>query len=138
MTHLSQEPISIPYWIDQCKHPEVGAMELFIGYTRNAPEDDGITSLYYEAYEDMVSTESKALEILLKHKFPMIRELVIIHRTGEVPVAEPSLLVILTGSHRQTLFQAMEECIDLLKKKLPVWKKGIYQDGHEQWLTNHF
>ena len=138
MTHLSNDPIVIQHWIDRCRHPEVGAMELFIGYTRNSSEDEGIVSLYYEAYEDMVSTESVALENLLKQKYPLIRDLIIIHRTGNVPVSEPSLLVILTGSHRQTLFQAMEECVNLLKKKLPVWKKGIYRDGHEQWLTNHF
>ena len=138
MTHLVKSSIEIQRWIDQCKHPEVGAMELFIGYTRNSPEDDGIVSLFYEAYEDMVSTEGVAMERLIKQKYPLIRDLLIVHRTGEVPVSEPSLLVILTGSHRQTLFQAMEECVDLLKQKLPVWKKGIYQDGHEQWLTNHF
>jgi len=138
MTHLIKEPIDIQQWIDQYKHPVVGAMELFIGYTRNSPEDDGIVSLFYEAYEDMVCTEGIALEHLVKQKYPLIRDLLIVHRTGEVPVSEPSLLVILTSSHRQTLFQAMKECVDLLKQKLPVWKKGIYQDGHEQWLTNHF
>ena len=138
MTYLIKDPIEIQYWIDQCKHPEVGAMELFIGFTRNSPEDEGIVSLCYEAFEEMVFTEAVALESLMKQKYPLIRDLLMIHRTGEVPVSEPSLLVILTGSHRQTLFQAMEECIDLLKKKLPIWKKGIYKDGHEQWLTNHF
>ncbi|MDD4663436.1 MAG: molybdenum cofactor biosynthesis protein MoaE [Caldisericia bacterium] len=138
MTHLTKDPIAIQYWIDQYRHTEVGAMELFIGFTRNSPEDDGIVSLYYEAYEEMVLAEAVALENFMKQKYPLIRDLLIIHRIGEVPVSEPSLLVILTGSHRQTLFQAMEEYIDLLKKKLPIWKKGIYQDGHEQWLMNHF
>ncbi|MCE5222957.1 molybdenum cofactor biosynthesis protein MoaE [bacterium] len=138
MTHLTKDPIEIQYWIDQYKHPEVGAMELFIGFTRNSPEDDGIVSLVYEAYEEMVLAEAVTLESFIKQRYPLIRDLLIIHRIGEVPVSEPSLLVVLTGSHRQTLFQAMEEYIDLLKKKLPIWKKGIYRDGHEQWLMNHF
>jgi len=106
--------------------------------TRNNQEDLGIHSLYYEAYEEMVGQSAQTLEKTIKERYPSIRELIIIHRTGSVPIMEPSLLVILTASHRKSLFQAMEECIDLIKKNLPIWKKGIYEDGHEQWLTNQF
>lgn len=138
MFQLTPLPIDIIACIQQAQHPEIGAMELFIGMTRNTKEDNGIHSLYYEAYDEMVKTEAESLETTLKERFPQIRDVIILHRTGSVPVMEPSLLVILTASHRKTLFQAMDECLDLIKKKLPIWKKGIYEDGQEQWLTNQF
>jgi molybdopterin synthase catalytic subunit len=137
VTLLVSHSIDIPYWIGQCTHPNIGAMSLFIGYTRNAPEDRGIVSLYYEAYEDMVAMVASTLENELKQRYPLMRDLLIIHRTGEVKVSEPSLLVILTGSHRQTLCEATEVCVNLLKQKLPIWKKGKFENGQEEWLTNH-
>ena len=138
MFQLTPLPINISYWIQLAQRPEIGAMELFIGMTRNHKEDQGILALYYEAYEEMVGISALSLEKTIKERYPSIQELVIIHRTGSVPVMEPSLLVIITASHRKSLFQAMDECVDLIKKNLPIWKKGIYEDGHEQWLTNQF
>lgn len=138
MFTLTSSPIDIAEWIEQAKHPEVGAIEIFIGTTRNDKEDCGILSLYYEAYDEMVPTSAASLEDKMKERYPQIKDLWIIHRTGIVPVKEPALLVILTASHRKELFQAMEECLDLIKRDLPIWKKGIYVDGHEKWLTNQF
>ena len=121
MFQLTPLPINISYWIQQAQRPEIGAMELFIGISRNHKEDQGILALYYEAYEEMVGKSALSLEKTIKERYPSIQE-----------------LVIITASHRKSLFQAMDECVDLIKKNLPIWKKGIYEDGHEQWLTNQF
>ena len=61
MFQLTPLPINISYWIQQVQRPEIGAMELFIGMTRNHKEDRGILSLYYEAYEEMVGKSALSL-----------------------------------------------------------------------------
>lgn len=137
MFKLVTDPIDLQKEYAKIQKPEYGCILYFLGVSRNAPEDSEVKALEYFAYEEMAINQGKKLEEKLLEKYP-IRELVIIHRLGIVPVTEVSLLVILASSHRKGMFAALEETVDLIKKICPIWKKAIYESGESKWLENHF
>jgi molybdopterin synthase catalytic subunit/molybdopterin converting factor small subunit len=57
----------------------------------------------------------------------------VLHRTGEVAVGEPAVVVAVASPHRDDAFQAARFLIDELKARVPLWKKEVYADGHH-WI----
>jgi hypothetical protein len=77
-------------------------------------------------------------------------KILIIHRIGEVPITEESIIIIATSAHRKEAIDATSYCIEEVKRVVPIWKKEIYQtcsfivglpgDTKESWrdVTNWF
>ena len=84
----------------------------------------------------MVEKAASEIRRELFNKFDDLVSLEIWHSTGLISVGEISLLVIVSSGHRKQAFRALEECVELIKKKLPVWKKEIYSDGSHSWTNS--
>ena len=61
-------------------------------------------------------------------KFP-IHDLFCKHRIGRVDVGETSLHVVIWSKHRKEGLEAMTWFISELKKRVPIWKWAILEDG---------
>ena len=59
----------------------------------------------------------------------------LLHRLGEVPVAEASVIVGASSPHRAAAFEACRWLIDSLKETVPIWKREHYADGSVEWVT---
>ena len=68
-----------------------------------------------------------------KHKLIAIS---LIHRLGEVPIGEESILVAVAAPHRKAAWRAGEECLELVKEKVEIWKKEEFVDGEGVWREN--
>ena len=77
-------------------------------------------------------------ELIEKHKEQQLAGLAIYHRLGEVPVGESSVIIVSASPHRVAAISATSECIDLLKTRVPIWKKEYYADNEESptWKQN--
>ena len=62
-----------------------------------------------------------------------ITELAIHHRVGRVEIGEPSVVIAVSGAHRQDALAACKDAIDTLKEQVPLWKKEVYEGG-EEWI----
>ena len=75
----------------------------------------------------------------LASKYDSVRGLVIYHRIGEVPGGECSILIVVASPHRVHALQAAAEAIDLVKQKVPIWKKEFYEGQEAEtaaWKAN--
>ncbi len=59
-----------------------------------------------------------------------VTRLAIVHRTGEVPLGEPSIAVAAAAPHRDAAFAAARYAIDETKARAPIWKAERFADGH--------
>jgi molybdopterin synthase catalytic subunit len=137
--HLLDGPISSEFIANEIdKHQtktQLGAHAIFIGTVRADKEDGKIVSgIQYSAYEDMIAAVIQEIKNLLFAKYNDLSCLHIYHGTGLVKVGEHSLFVMVSSGHRKQAFAASEECVELIKEKLPVWKKEVYKDGSHKWL----
>ena len=105
-----------------------GAELIFNGRVRSTEHGKKISSLEYEQYEGMAETELNQIAEETVGRF-MIHDLFCKHRIGKVKVGETSLHIVIWSKHRKEGLEAMTYFIAELKKRVPIWKWAILQDG---------
>lgn len=115
-----------------------GGHSVFMGQVR-ADNIDGKTvkAIEYSAYESMVKAEADKIVTEILSEFTDAQAVDILHSTGTVNAGELSLFVLVSAGHRQQAIQACARTVELIKEKLPVWKKEIYEDDSHVWQQNH-
>ena len=58
-----------------------------------------------------------------------VTRLAILHRTGEVPLGEASVVIAVAAGHRGEAFDACRYAIEELKARTPIWKSERFTDG---------
>jgi molybdopterin synthase catalytic subunit len=112
-----------------------GAQALFIGQVRGDRVDGKkVVAIEYSAYEEMVGPVADAIREELTAAYPDLFHVEIIHSTGRVDAGEISLLVRVVSGHRRQSFAALEQCVERIKERLPVWKKELFEDGSSRWI----
>ena len=114
--------------------PEAGGIDLFLGTTRNHSKGKKVVRLEDEAYVPMALKLMQEIAAEIQKKWS-INKISIVHRTGVVPVMEASVGIAVSAAHRKEAFEACRHAIDELKKRVPIWKKEIFEDG-EVWVEN--
>jgi molybdopterin synthase catalytic subunit len=69
-------------------------------------------------------------EIAARH--PEAR-IVMQHRTGSLAIGDVAVVVAVAAPHREEAFTACREGIEMIKARVPVWKKEFGPDG-ASWL----
>jgi molybdopterin synthase catalytic subunit len=114
-----------------------GGHSFFLGQVR-ADEVRGkkVKAIEYSAYEGMVKTEADKIKNTVLSEFDDVKSISIIHSTGVVKAGEVSLAVLVSAGHRHQAIQACSRAVELIKGKLPVWKKEIFEDNSHAWREN--
>jgi molybdopterin synthase catalytic subunit len=137
--HLMEGPIPAAFISSEISghHSKTaaGAHSIFLGQVRNDVVDGKtVTGIEYSAYEAMVEPVVQAIKDQLFEEFADLICLHIHHSTGLVRCGEVSLAVMVSSGHRKQSFTALEKCVELIKEKLPVWKKELFDDGTSRWI----
>ncbi len=118
----------------ECRTDSDGALVTFAGVTRNHNDGAAVKSLRYEAYPEMAQKVMCALFEEAIKRFPITRARVV-HRLGEVPIGEASVVVVVASAHRGPAFEACQFLMDRLKNEVPIWKQELLaDDGGERWV----
>lgn len=115
-----------------CHHPSAGAVTVFVGTTRDNFEDKKVTTLSYEAYDELALNEMRNICKEALEKYGGVRACMV-HRLGEVKVEEASIICVISTPHRKEGFEACEWMMNELKKRVSIWKKEIFDDGNSVW-----
>ncbi|MFC2120858.1 molybdenum cofactor biosynthesis protein MoaE [Bacteroidota bacterium] len=116
---------------------KAGAHNIFIGQVRDDMIDNKqVKSIIYSSYADMVEKEANLIIKEIIAKYSDVNLVDILHSTGEVKTGENSLFVYVSSGHRIQVFEAIEETVELIKKRFPVWKKEIFEDDSFHWPSN--
>ncbi|TWT70103.1 molybdenum cofactor biosynthesis protein MoaE [Crateriforma conspicua] len=137
---LTDDPIATQQWMNRLGDPDVGAHAWFIGVTRGQTkasdqnDDDKTTlTLFYQAQRTMAVAEMRRLAQAAVEQFGL-RGFVLVHRLGEVPVGQASVLLGCCSPHRRGSLDALPWVMDQLKKTVPIWKQEHYTDGVTEWV----
>jgi len=133
VAEITREPIAVERLLAATMRSDCGAIALFIGTTRDHHEGRKVETLSYEAYEPMALAALEAIERAAAGRFE-IATCRIVHRLGEVPITEASVMVAVAAAHRAPAFEACRWAMDELKRTVPIWKKEHYTGGGEGWV----
>lgn len=129
---LTREPIDSAALAARLRRDSDGALVIFDGVVRNESGGRKTRYLDYEGYEPMALKVMAEIgrEVAARHAIGRIG---IVHRLGRLEIGEASVTVVAASPHRAAAFDAAREAMDLLKTKVPIWKKEHFADG-EVWV----
>jgi molybdopterin synthase catalytic subunit len=73
-----------------------------------------------------------ARNIKKKHN---LNGIAIVHKLGDVPVGEESIIIAVSSPHRVAAWRAGEEALEEVKNRVEIWKYERFEDGGE-WRAN--
>jgi molybdopterin synthase catalytic subunit len=125
-SRVTAEPLSLDALAKSVVRDEAGAVVSFQGITRE------VERLDYEAYVEMAGERIAAIltECVERHG---LEAAAAEHRTGSVPLGEPSVIVCVSAAHRGEAFAGAREAIDRIKAEAPIWKREI-EGGEARWV----
>ena len=133
MAELVRSAIAVEPLTAAARRADCGALAVFLGTTRDHHEGRRVTRLEYEAYDAMALEALGAIERGVTERFA-VRSCSIVHRLGEVPLTEASVVVVVAAAHRGPAFDACRWAMDELKRTVPIWKKEFFAEGGSAWV----
>ena len=132
MNKIVSHPIDIQEVIKSVASDASGAIDVFIGTTRDHSKGRQVTGLEYEAYVPMATKSMDDIEQETRQRWNL-HEINIVHRIGKVAIGEPSVVIAVSSAHRDEAFRACRHLIDRLKEVVPIWKREYFADGTVEW-----
>lgn len=133
MLALVDGPIDVAAVRRAVDDPRFGAVLVFEGVGRQDHDGRRVVRLSYEAWPEMAVPVMEQIAREAAQRWPV--RVAMVHRTGDVAIGEPSVVIAVGAPHRAECYEASRFVIDALKARVPVWKKEIYEDG-SAWKGN--
>ena len=122
LVRVTAEPLDAAAATAAVRDPRAGAVVVFEGVTREVVE------LEYEAYVEMAEARLRTIAEEEAARFGLCGA-AIEHRTGTVPLSEPSVVVAASAPHRDEAFAGARALIDRVKAEAPIWKVEVTPAG---------
>ena len=132
---LSEQPLQVGdgerWLLDQGLS---GALVNFSGWVRGDLDCQGqrVDALFLEHYPGMTERAMCAIVEQARLKWPL-NGAWIVHRVGTVALGEEIVQVAVSASHRSDAFAACAFIMDMLKTRVPLWKKA-FSGGVWHWV----
>jgi molybdopterin synthase catalytic subunit len=140
-SYLTEGPVIVDYIISEIKNlsnrKDTGGHSIFLGQVRDdLLVNRRVKAIEYSAYEGMVSEEADKIKEAVLSEFSDVLEIVILHSVGIVNAGQISMFVLVSAGHRDHANLACRKLVELIKERLPIWKKEIFEDDTRQWKGN--
>ena len=129
---MRDEPLSVDEVLAAVSDPGAGGTCEFVGTVRHVDGGRGVHELDYTAHPS-VDEVLRDVADDVAGTFP-VRALAAVHRVGDLAVGDIAVVVAASAPHRGEAFDACRRMIDELKKRVPIWKHQLFDDGTEEWV----
>ena len=129
---LVEGEVDVNTLLRRVRHPQAGAVVLFLGMVRDTDRGQHVKFLEYEAYQPMAMKEMRRVAEEAQRRWPLLG-IAMVHRLGHLEVGEISIAIAVSSGHRKDAFDAGRFAIDTLKQTVPIWKKEVWDAG-EAWI----
>lgn len=114
---------------------DIGSEAFFLGIIRaDKAKNQKVVGIDYTAYIPMANKVFQEIHDEVVAQYGILK-LVILHSVGMVKIGEASMLVYVQSKHRKAAFEALEQTVELIKEKAPVWKQEFYEDDSYLWVN---
>src|SRR5690349_10344574 len=129
---LVEQPIDAERVVAAVSGPSRGAVVVFHGTVRDSHAGRPVEKLTYSAYRSMARDGLVRIVTDLESAYEDLRAAVV-HRLGEVPVGEASVVIAVASPHRAAAYEASRLALERLKAEIPIWKREHYAGGEAVW-----
>ena len=128
MIQITENKLDIKIFTDSVLGDANGAVNTFLGVTRNSTSGKTVTKLEYECYLPMAKKKLEEVRLEALEKWD-VNSVAVGHRIGTLGIGEISLVVAVSGPHRAAVFEVCKYIVDRIKEVVPIWKKEFFEDG---------
>jgi molybdopterin synthase catalytic subunit len=128
MIEITEQDFSLDEMIKKARRTDAGAVVTFLGTVR----DDGIEMMELESFREAALLELESIRSEAVSRFGL-KSAEIVHRIGLLSVGDNIVAIVCSAAHRDEAFQGCRYIIEELKKRAPIWKKEIGENG-ERWV----
>jgi molybdopterin synthase catalytic subunit len=109
-----------------------GATVSFSGVVRDHDGGRSVAELEYHEHPTAAAIVAEvAAEIAARDG---VIGVAVSHRIGLLRVGDVALAAAVSAAHRREAFAACSDLVDEVKRRLPVWKRQVFQDGSDEWV----
>lgn len=131
---MTEEHIDVPLLEREVEHSAAGAVVTFAGAVRDHDGGRGVRELEYTSHPSAAEViREVAADVASRSEG--VRALGVEHRTGVLRIGDIALGCAVSAEHRKQGFDACSELVDEVKRRLPVWKRQVFEDGQEEWVN---
>lgn len=113
-------------------NPAIGALVCFTGFVRDFNQQQTVQGLFLEHFPGMTEKSLHRIAEEATERWPL-QKVQVLHRVGQLGLAEPIVFVAAASAHRDAAFQACAFIMDYLKTRAPFWKKEHTSTG-SHWV----
>jgi molybdopterin synthase catalytic subunit len=128
MIEITEQDFSLDEMIKKAKRTDAGAVVTFLGTVR----DDGIEMMELESFRESALQELESIRGEAVGRF-CLKSAEIVHRIGLLSVGDNIVAIVCSAAHRDEAFLGCRYIGEELKKRAPIWKKEIGENG-ERWV----
>lgn len=131
---VTEQPLEVEALARLVEHRSVGAVVTFGGVVRDHDGGRGVRELEYEGHP---SASEIVAEVAtdIAGRFEGVRSLAVAHRIGLLKIGDVALACAVAADHRKQAFEACAELVDEVKRRLPIWKRQVFDDGEQEWVN---
>jgi molybdopterin synthase catalytic subunit len=126
-------PLSVDEHEDAVADKAAGAVVSFAGVVRDHDGGRSVTELEYVGHPSAEQVIRELAEEFAAR--PEVHAVAVSHRVGMLGIGDVALACAVSSAHRGQAFAACAELVDLVKERLPIWKRQVFTDGAEEWVA---
>ena len=130
---LVDVPLELGRLVTEVAHQGAGAIATSVGTVRDAHGGRAVTALDYRAYAPMAARELDAVARETARRWPGAH-VALEHRVGALALGEASIAIAVSHPHRAPAFDACRWALEVVKRRVPIWKREHYADGEPAWV----
>jgi molybdopterin synthase catalytic subunit len=130
---VSAEPLSVAAHEAAVSGDASGAVVVFSGVVRNHDHGRDVVSLEYVGHPSADQVLRACRDEIAAD--PLVHAVAVSHRIGELRIGDAALVAAVSAAHRAEAFAACARLVDIVKERLPIWKRQIFSDGTDEWVN---
>jgi molybdopterin synthase catalytic subunit len=130
---VSTEPLSVAAHEAAVSGDASGAVVVFSGVVRNHDHGRDVVSLEYVGHPSAEQVLRACRDEIAAD--PLVHAVAVSHRIGELKVGDAALVAAVAAGHRAEAFAACARLVDIVKERLPIWKRQVFPDGTDEWVN---
>jgi molybdopterin synthase catalytic subunit len=133
LCEISTEPLSVDAHQAAVAGAASGAVVLFSGVVRDHDHGREVVALEYVGHPSAAAVLAACRDEILAN--PQVHAVAVSHRIGDLRIGDAALVAAVSAAHRAEAFAACEHLVDIVKQRLPIWKRQVFPDGTDEWVN---
>ncbi|MET0447696.1 MAG: molybdenum cofactor biosynthesis protein MoaE [Aeromicrobium sp.] len=128
---ISDEALDASAFEDFVLDSTHGALVTFRGIVRDHDHGEAVSALDYQAHPDARRFLEECCADIAGETGLRVA---VAHRVGSLVVGDTALVAAVAAAHRAEAFDACSRLVDLVKQRVPIWKRQHLTDGVTEWV----